>query len=70
MCSLPADIPLQFKKFRVEMALKSLGLRHVADTVVGSETLRGVSGGAPCLHWFSMDSFMAERLLSQVSAAV
>ncbi len=25
--------------------MKMLGLRHTADTIVGSQTLRGVSGG-------------------------
>jgi len=35
----------QKKQERVEVVLDMLGLRHVADTVVGGELLRGVSGG-------------------------
>ena len=30
---------------RVEIFLKVLGLDHVADTIVGGEMIRGVSGG-------------------------
>ena len=38
-------VSLEKKKERVEVVLDILGLRHTADTVVGGELLRGVSGG-------------------------
>ena len=38
-------IPKEKRLERVDVVLDILGLRKVADTVVGNELLRGVSGG-------------------------
>jgi len=38
-------MPEEFKKRRVDMALKILGMQHIADNIVGNAKIRGVSGG-------------------------
>eukprot|EP01117_Protostelium_nocturnum_P006613 TRINITY_DN237_c1_g1_i1.p1 TRINITY_DN237_c1_g1~~TRINITY_DN237_c1_g1_i1.p1 ORF type:complete len:1431 (+),score=551.25 TRINITY_DN237_c1_g1_i1:149-4441(+) len=42
---MPELTPEEKKHERVDLALQLLGLKHAADTIVGNETLRGVSGG-------------------------
>ncbi|KAL2620685.1 hypothetical protein R1flu_000890 [Riccia fluitans] len=42
---LPAATPYADKVARVQTVLEELGLTHVADTRIGNESLRGVSGG-------------------------
>lgn len=42
---LSSSIPDRVKRLRAATVMKLLGLRHTANTVVGSATLRGVSGG-------------------------
>eukprot|EP00871_Galdieria_phlegrea_P002216 jgi/Galph1/2996/GphlegSOOS_G1665.1 len=42
---LPNDIPTGKKMKRVESVIQEMGLSHVADTTIGSEMKRGVSGG-------------------------
>jgi ATP-binding cassette, subfamily G (WHITE), member 2, PDR len=39
------DVPVRVRDLLVEVLMKMLGLRHVADTVVGDGAIRGVSGG-------------------------
>ncbi|KAL5546848.1 hypothetical protein UlMin_006535 [Ulmus minor] len=42
---LPRNLPLSRKKNRVQALIEQLGLRSVANTVIGDEGHRGVSGG-------------------------
>ena len=42
---LPASIPLAEKLALVETMIKLLGLESCADTIIGSEMVKGVSGG-------------------------
>lgn len=42
---LPSRVTLEERYRRVDAALGELGLRHVADTKIGGEFVRGVSGG-------------------------
>ncbi|CAM6108911.1 unnamed protein product [Calypogeia fissa] len=42
---LPSTMSLGLKKARVDALLLELGLEHVANSRIGSETIRGVSGG-------------------------
>ncbi len=42
---LPSSVPTKEKKIRVEALMSELGLSHVADTRIGNESVRGVSGG-------------------------
>ena len=42
---LPGDMPLSEKKDAVSAIIADLGLVSAADTVVGNETIRGISGG-------------------------
>jgi len=46
-CLIPDFFPFaeKVRQDRVELLIKNLGLEHCADTVVGNELLRGVSGG-------------------------
>eukprot|EP01088_Endostelium_zonatum_P002484 TRINITY_DN1305_c0_g2_i2.p1 TRINITY_DN1305_c0_g2~~TRINITY_DN1305_c0_g2_i2.p1 ORF type:complete len:1520 (-),score=449.12 TRINITY_DN1305_c0_g2_i2:839-5398(-) len=44
-CQMPQGTPQFIKERRVDGVLQLLGLEHRADTVVGDELLRGVSGG-------------------------
>lgn len=45
MLRLPRSIPLQTKRAMVESMLSDLGLQKCADTYIGNELLRGISGG-------------------------
>jgi ABC-type multidrug transport system ATPase subunit/ABC-type multidrug transport system permease subunit len=40
-----AEMPLIIKRLRAELAMKMLGIAHVADSVVGDGNIRGISGG-------------------------
>ncbi|GBG85744.1 hypothetical protein CBR_g40473 [Chara braunii] len=42
---LPGDMPMDVKAARVDMLIATLGLRDCADTRIGNEQVRGVSGG-------------------------
>ncbi|GBG85757.1 hypothetical protein CBR_g40486 [Chara braunii] len=42
---LPGDMPMDVKAARVDMLIATLGLRECADTRIGNEQVRGVSGG-------------------------
>ncbi|GBG85752.1 hypothetical protein CBR_g40481 [Chara braunii] len=42
---LPGDMPMHVKAARVDMLIATLGLRDCADTRIGNEQVRGVSGG-------------------------
>ncbi len=42
---LPSSVPTKEKIFRVEALMSELGLSHVANTRIGNESVRGVSGG-------------------------
>jgi ABC-type multidrug transport system ATPase subunit len=42
---LPRDLPASKKKARVEALIDQLGLRNAANTIIGDEGHRGVSGG-------------------------
>ena len=42
---LPVEMPREKKMERARQVLAVLGLKHCADTVVGSELLKGLSGG-------------------------
>jgi ABC-type multidrug transport system ATPase subunit len=46
-CLIPDFFPFseKIRADRVELLIKNLGLDHCADTVVGNELLRGISGG-------------------------
>ncbi len=44
-CRLPRNVPQSVKNQRVRSWLQLLGLKHVAETVVGNAELRGISGG-------------------------
>ena len=44
-CSAGDKVPAATTKERVDRLMKALGIDHVADTVVGDENLRGISGG-------------------------
>lgn len=41
----PSSMPQKLKEDRVNVILSLLGLSHVADTIVGNQLLRGISGG-------------------------
>eukprot|EP00742_Colponemidia_sp_Colp-10_P008391 GILJ01009087.1.p1 GENE.GILJ01009087.1~~GILJ01009087.1.p1 ORF type:complete len:1288 (-),score=160.00 GILJ01009087.1:132-3968(-) len=45
MLRLPNDMPRDFKYKKVEDVIMELGLKDCADTMIGSESRRGVSGG-------------------------
>ncbi len=42
---LPSSVPTKEKILRVEALMTELGLSHVANTRIGNESVRGVSGG-------------------------
>ena len=42
---LPEAIPDNLVRFRVKVVMKLLGLSHVADSIVGDQAVRGISGG-------------------------
>ncbi|CAM6056081.1 unnamed protein product [Sphagnum tenellum] len=42
---LPSSVPMKEKVIRVKALMNELGLSHVANTRIGNETIRGVSGG-------------------------
>jgi ABC-type multidrug transport system ATPase subunit len=42
---LPNSMSMEKKKQRVQEVMQQMGLTHVANTMIGSETKRGVSGG-------------------------
>ncbi len=42
---LPSSVPMKEKEIRVKALMNELGLSHVANTRIGNETIRGVSGG-------------------------
>lgn len=42
---LPERVPLRERYRRVDAALGQLGLRHIADSKIGGEFVRGISGG-------------------------
>ncbi|GJQ09948.1 hypothetical protein GpartN1_g1739.t1 [Galdieria partita] len=42
---LPNTMAIEKKKQRVQEVIQEMGLSHVANTMIGSETKRGVSGG-------------------------
>jgi len=44
-CQMPQGVPAYIKEQRVDIMLQLMGLANRADTVVGDELLRGVSGG-------------------------
>ena len=45
MLRLPAEVPLAEKVELVEKMLDELGLMDCADTLIGDEMIRGISGG-------------------------
>ena len=45
MLRLPAEVPLGEKAELVEKMLDDLGLMDCADTLIGDEMIRGISGG-------------------------
>jgi len=45
MLRLPAEVPLAEKAELVEKMLDDLGLMDCADTLIGDEMIRGISGG-------------------------
>lgn len=42
---LPASMPLEKKLFRVQKVIQELGLGKIKNTMVGSQIVRGISGG-------------------------
>ena len=42
---LPASVPLKEKERRVDALIEQLALRKAADTIIGNEKRRGISGG-------------------------
>eukprot|EP01135_Chromosphaera_perkinsii_P000932 Nk52_evm30s153 gene=Nk52_evmTU30s153 len=42
---LPSTTGEEFKVQRVEQIIKELGLTHCADTIIGNQSVRGISGG-------------------------
>lgn len=45
LMALPGDMTFEEKIARVEMVIQDLGLKHVADSPIGTEWKRGLSGG-------------------------
>jgi|TARA_B110001469_G_C9541897_1_gene269075 ABC-type multidrug transport system ATPase subunit len=45
MLRLPAEVPFAEKAELVEKMLNDLGLMDCADTLIGDEMIRGISGG-------------------------
>ena len=60
---LPSDLPLPEKEAAVSAVIADLGLVSAADTVVGNETIRGVSGGERKRVAIGMDLLHDPRLI-------
>lgn len=45
MLRLPRDMTMDEKEKRVDEVISELGLRKAADTKIGNEVIRGISGG-------------------------
>ena len=41
----PSSLGHEKKLARVQLVIAELGLRHVANTIIGGETVKGISGG-------------------------
>ena len=41
----PVNVPISRKDERIQLVLDLLGLSHVANTIIGDSTMRGISGG-------------------------
>eukprot|EP00740_Mantoniella_antarctica_P013914 CAMPEP_0181384150 /NCGR_PEP_ID=MMETSP1106-20121128/21791_1 /TAXON_ID=81844 /ORGANISM="Mantoniella antarctica, Strain SL-175" /LENGTH=302 /DNA_ID=CAMNT_0023503961 /DNA_START=134 /DNA_END=1039 /DNA_ORIENTATION=+ len=60
---LPTAMPLREKKAAVTSIIADLGLVSAADTVVGNETIRGISGGERKRVAIGMDLLHEPRLI-------
>lgn len=60
---LPGDMPLSGKEQAVTSIIADLGLVSAADTVVGNETIRGISGGERKRVAIGMDLLHDPRLI-------
>ena len=60
---LPAAIPDNLVRFRVKVVMKLLGLSHVADSIVGDQAVRGISGGEKRRVSFGVDMVAGRECL-------
>lgn len=60
---LPADVPFSAKHQRVLEVIEDLGLQKVANSKVGTELIRGVSGGERKRVNIGMELIMSPSVL-------
>ena len=60
---LPSSMPIEEKRARVEQTLHELGLDAVADSLVGTSLLRGISGGERKRLSIGMEMITAPQIL-------
>lgn len=60
---LPADLTQDQRKERVTKTIEDLGLESCADTRVGDEATRGVSGGERKRACIGMELVLAPKIL-------
>ncbi len=59
----PSNVSLKERKRRVEQVIRELGLELRADTIVGTEFLRGISGGERKRTWIAMELVLEPKIL-------
>ena len=62
MLRLPAEVPFAEKAELVEKMLNDLGLMDCADTLIGDEMIRGISGGEKKRTSIGIELVMRPRL--------
>lgn len=60
---LPGDLTHEERQARVTKTIEDLGLESCADTKVGNETIRGVSGGERKRVCIGMELVLAPKIL-------
>ncbi len=63
MLRLPAEVPLAEKAELVEKMLDDLGLMDCADTLIGDEMIRGISGGEKKRTSIGIELVMKPKLI-------
>ncbi len=60
---LPSTVPMKERQQRVDQIIQELGLQACADTRIGTELLRGVSGGERKRTCIGMELVFSPKIL-------